>query len=244
MRTIDVFSSAASLAILAWASIQDARTREVKDEVWIVGLGVGAIIDLFRLLNIEFSTAKALQYLRAAVPILIILVLCWVFHLVGEADILAFLTLLVLQPTHPLKSGFFHPAFCTFTYSNLLMISVPLLFLARNLILRLRGSQMFAGFDEPVFRKFLAMFLALPVKAEVAKRYEYFSLAEIGAGEHKRFRLSSALTPPVQKEKRELPDEGYVWICPSIPLLPFILVGHIITMTLGDPIILLLSLFQ
>jgi len=234
----------ASLVVLTLATIQDINEREVDDVVWIVGLLVGVSLDICLFLKVRPPLESIVQYVRFLIPFLIIIIGSWRLKLMGEADILAFITLAILQPVHPYRKGMFPPAFCTLLHSNVLILLVPLYFLAWNLALMLKGENIFDGFEESTLRKFLASLLAIPIRAEKADKFKFFSVAQNGTSPRKKFKLISALSIPETKEELPKTEEPLVWICPSIPMIPFILAGYLMTLWLGDPILLLIQLIS
>jgi len=161
----------------------------------------------------------------------------------GEADLLALLTLEVLQPLHPSGKCVFPPAFCSLIYSNFLILLVPIGFLLWNAIQLLEGKRIFEGFEESLPRKIVASVLAIAVSTDRVEKFKYFAIAQEGNSLRKRFKLISALSIPEVKE--EVPkSDPLVWICPSIPMIPLILVGYLLTIWIGDPILLIINFIQ
>ncbi len=215
----------ASFIVLGIATYYDLKQRLIPDTPWIVGSILGLLLDvlLFR--------GDPIRYLFKFTPLGLILLLSWRWKLMGEADILAYLTLAVMTPCYPncVESPII-PAFATFIYSKLLLLFVPLLQLTLNLYEISKDPSLMEGFDEPFWRKALALLFLSPKKRGLgdvpAER-----LDERG----RRKFLLSAITSP-------LPDKDVNatgWVAPAYPLIPLILVGHVLSMILGDPIIAL-----
>jgi len=233
-----------SLLILSIVAIQDMRDRQVDDYLWMVGISLGGALDAYALVVERPPLTLLVRYLRFSIPFIIVLLASWGLKLMGGADILALITLTVLQPYHPLGKCMFPPAFCTMLYSNMLILLVPISFLAWNMALLFRGEKIFYGFEESIPRKLLASLLAIAIRAEEAHKFKFFSVAQQGSSPKKRFKLISALSIPETKEELPKTEEPLVWICPSIPMLPFILAGYVITMWIGDPILLLIRMIR
>ncbi len=244
MPRIEQIRITASLLVLLIATLQDIKDREVDDVIWLVGLSIGGILDAFLLFSATPTTQEILQYVRFSIPFLFIILTSWRFKLMGGADILAFITLAILQPSHPLGKCMFPPAFCTMLYSNFLMLLVPFSFLIWNVRLILKGENIFDGFKESSLRKFIASLFAIAIQAESAKNFKFFSVAQEGGSPEKKFRLVSALSIPETKEELPKTEEHLVWICPSIPMIPFILAGYVLTILIGDPVLLLIEIFK
>lgn len=231
----------ASIMMFSLASIQDIKEREVDDIIWIAGILSGSILNLYSFALHRPSLPETLQYFRFSIPFLVIIVLSWYLKLMGEADILAFISLSILQPTH-LKKAFFSPAFCAMIYSSALMLLFPIFFLAWNLFQLVRKKEIFYGFKESIGKKAIVSLLAIAIDVERAKKLKYFSLAQEGVPPNMKFRLGSLISIP---ETKDTIPEFYgplVWISPSIPMIPLILVGYVITLIVGDPIVLLMRL--
>ncbi len=242
MPIIELTRIITSVLILLIAALQDLKEREVSDFVWTVGILMGGLLDATALLSASPSLQDAIRYFRFSIPFLIIILASWRLKLMGEADILAFITLAILQPFHPLGKCMFPPSFCAMLYSNLFILVVPFSFFAWNFKLLLKGKRIFDGFDEPLARKALASLLAIAIKPEKAESFKYFSIAEKGSPPRKKFKLISALSIPETRDEIPETKEPLIWICPSIPMLPFILAGYLATMLLGDPILILIEL--
>ncbi|RLG52199.1 MAG: hypothetical protein DRO00_05970 [Thermoproteota archaeon] len=234
----------ASLIVLLIATLQDIKDREVDDIIWLIGLSLGGILDIFSLFSVGLTAQKIVRYLRFSIPFLFIILISWRFRLMGGADILAFITLAIIQPSHPLGKCMFPPAFCTMLYSNFLMLILPFSFLMWNLSLILKGNRIFDGFKESSLRKILASLFAIAVQAEKAKKFKFFSIAQEGSSPEKKFKLVSVLSIPETKEELPKTKEHLVWICPSVPMIPFILAGYVLTMLIGDPVLLLIEIFK
>ncbi|MGC9019971.1 MAG: prepilin peptidase [Candidatus Methanodesulfokora sp.] len=212
-----------SLLMLLAATIQDIRSREISDFTWAIGCLLGLIVNLD---NYGWS------YLPKALFFLAFLSAIWITKLMGEADILAYASLLVTQPS---TAGYIPPAMATFIYSNLLLMAAPIY----NFIKNLKNMKMLDEFDEPYFRKILALFLAKPAYKKDLERIKYYDIAEVIVNGRKKLDISRSLSGI---KKGETPDREPVWIIPTYPLMPFILAGHIITILLGDPIALIFGM--
>ncbi len=117
-----------SLAILGVATYYDVKQRLVPDTPWVIGSILGLLLDIL------FFRGDPIKYLIRFIPLGLILLLSWRWKLMGEADILAYLTLAIMTPNYPngVESPII-PAFATFIYSKLLLLAVPLFQLALNL---------------------------------------------------------------------------------------------------------------
>jgi prepilin signal peptidase PulO-like enzyme (type II secretory pathway) len=217
MMNQNMLPSIISLLMLLAAALQDIKSREISDLTWAFGCLLGIIINLN---NYSWS------YIPKAIFFLLFLSVIWIMKLMGEADILAYASLLVTQPS---AAGYIPPAMATFIYSNLLLLSAPLY----NFVKNLKNLKMLDEFDEPYLKKILSLFLIRPAYRRDLERIKYYDIAEIYVNGRKKLDISRSLSGI---KKGEIPDREPVWIIPTYPLMPFILAGHILTLMLGDPV--------
>ncbi|GEM_PF-1542630 len=206
--------------VLLIASAYDLRSREVPDWVWIPGLVGGAVL---RILDPE----KTLSYLEVAWPIILVLGIMllaeWLLSASGEADLLAYLTLALIS-TEPYL--LLPPPFLVYLISKLLMVMVlPLQFLV-NLLRVLHHPELLRGFDEPSYRKIIALFLLSPYSRHLAVGAR---AAEVDEGGRRKFVLRAALSPI---DDSDLDGCEGVWIAPTYPFIPFILAAYVIVQLL------------
>ncbi len=202
--------------VLLIASAYDLRSREVPDWVWIPGVVGGAALRIL-------DPRRTLSYLEVAWPIILVLIIMilaeWLLSVSGEADLLAYLTLALIS-TEPYF--LLPPPFLVYLISKLLMVMVlPLQFLV-NLVRVLHHPELLRGFDEPPYRKIIALFLLSPYSRHLAVGAR---VAEINEEGRRRFVLSAALSP---LDNSEIDDCEGVWIAPTYPFIPFILAAHVI----------------
>ena len=137
MVEIGDLSSIISVLVLGAASYQDVRRREVSDWIWAIGATAGAAAQLPSLICMRGG--ELMRLLVSSAPLLLILTASWLGRLMGEADILALITLLIVNPC-PRAGEISPPAFSTLIYACSLMALTPLGFLARNIFLLARGE--------------------------------------------------------------------------------------------------------
>jgi len=218
-----MLSSLISLLMLSAATIQDIRSREISDFTWVFGCILGFFVNLH---------VYSWDYVPKALFFLMFLSAIWITKLMGEADILAYASLLVTQPS---ATGYIPPAMATFIYSNLLLLAAPLYNFLRNL----RYLRMLDEFDEPSVKKIFALFLARPAYKRDLERIKYYDIAEVLINGKKKLDISRSLS---RIKRGEAPDREPVWIIPTYPLMPFILVGHVFSLLLGDPVALMFGM--
>lgn len=216
-------------ATLLVASAYDLKSREIPDWVWIPGIVLGSAL---RLIDIEGT----LHYLAISWPFLLALALLlaveWFFSMSGQADVLAYASLMIIatEPASP-----FPPPFLTYLLSKILFLSILPFQLIVNLIRVSREPDMLKGFEEPAWRKILALLILSPYSKHLSVGAR---IAETSEGGVRKFLLRAAMSPIGEKEDeggilnvgREV-SEGRtmkVWIAPTYPMIPFILSAYLI----------------
>ena len=216
---------------LTAATIQDLRGRMVDDRVWLTTWPLGVITLSFRLWRGDVSPSALADGAIAFVPLGLLLIASWRLKLMGEADILAYLTVEIVQPVA--SGSLIPPSFSTFIYSKLLLLFAPPVQFLINLARVKRDPSLLEGFDEPSWR--IALALAL-----LSSKPELGSVpAEFTQDGRRKFKLSKIFAP-LEPSK---PQENCRWYVPAYPLMPFILAGYLLSQVLGDPVGLLLRMF-
>ncbi len=202
-----------AIITLMIASAYDLKDRQVPDEIWLPGILVGLSIKV-----LEWE--QTIKFLENHWPFLlllsIMLLIEWLLSTSGEADLLAYLTLVSLM------SGkcWFPDALFVYVVSKALMVLTLPLQLLMNLITVMRHPEVIEGFDEPIWRKALALLLLTPYRKPLSF---YATVAEVEVGGKRKFVLSAALKPISD----EMPEEGK-WIAPTYPMIPFILAATLL----------------
>ena len=196
-----------AMVLLAVASIYDLRERAVPDRLWVIGSALGVAV---KLLNYE----NTLQFISKVWPFLLILLIVlaieWVFSLSGQADVLAYLTLAALLSGNCM----FPDAFSVYVLSKVLIVTIiPLQFFI-NAVRIAKNPKLIDGFDEPSWRKLVAMMLLSPYDRRLAI---CASSAEVSVNGKRRFLLKAALRVSCDPVR-----EG-MWIAPAYPAMPMIL---------------------
>jgi len=253
MEPLQIIQSAsilASLSFFALGSVFDLKTREVPDRVWLGYGPIGLALTLVGL-SLNFSYA-ILTIFSIGITTLLSFALLY-FGLFGGADAKAIICLGVTLPlvpsTYGTLVGYVHPFFpiVVVVMGFVCSISVAIWLGLRNLGSRLHeGAQMFEGLrHEPWWAKLLAALTGYP--ADISKLrstvylYPIEEVAEDSTGAHRRFRLFfSAEADREQmvfdfvKSLGKVGSPRRVWVSPGLPMLLFMFIGLIITLTAGD----------
>jgi len=233
---LDYIRALISVSMLGYASYKDVKTREIHDMVWIAPGALGVIIDAYELYVGDITLQGALLSVGFMVALSGIL---WYFKLFGEADLIAFVTLVVIQPRVPLFSYIgYPPIFFSFTLianSALAGLLTAFFTLAVNLFDAARGGKLFERYsDISVLRKIGVMFTGrympvgklrgppfeypLEIKGELIVKPDLFDDDE------------------ANKALRILREKGYdrVWVSATLPYIVVLLVGYLISVLYGD----------
>ncbi|MCV0392268.1 MAG: peptidase [Nitrosopumilus sp.] len=207
--------------MLILGSIVDIWKREIHDYYWI-GFGGAGIVLAF--LNPNIMT----QLLTIGIALIIapFVIVIWRIGLFGGADAFALIALAVIAPMATITDNQISP-FTTLSNAALLFI-IPFLFnLFRNIILQLRGKNIFEGFDESFSKKIIASFMGYKSKNPKFA----FSIEKMEKGKKK---LDLAIH---HAENQEFCTTPNTWITPGIPYLLLIAGGFIIQLIHGDIIL-------
>jgi hypothetical protein len=183
------------------------------------------------------------------------------FGLSGGADAKALICLGVTLPLPPAIVspilGFVHPFFpvVVFVTGYIASLSVAVWMLGKNLILfaKLR-SGIFRGLEsEPMWKKCLAFITGFPTETPLLRSTFYLypmeKVVEDKNGAHRVFQVYSnadvdreQLLSEFGESMKKVGSPTTVWVTPGLPLLVFILVGLVIGLTLGDPLLVGISM--
>ena len=207
-----------AFVMLGYASFTDITKREISDYVWIVFGAISVVLLIFEPNLIDSLTNVGFALIVAPVAIII-----WRIGLFGGADAFAIIVLAALVPQISLSEGIVTP-FTVLT--NAVLISITPLFLNffRNLILIAKKNDIFEGFEEPIGKRIMAMFLGYR-----AKNPKYGFSIEKKVGKQKKLNLVLH-----HAEYAEFCNTPNTWITPGIPYMLFIFAGFIFQVIYGD----------
>lgn len=230
-----------SMTMLGIASFLDIRTREVPNKLWTIFLPFSTLVTALSI--IEDPTQVTLIVTSIVVTSGIALLIFYL-GLYGGADAKALITLSIAHPIAsipPLQTLML--PLTTLTNSLLLMLlSTPIALLKNVHWKTTTHKSLFEGLEqEAVWRKIAALFLCVKVSRASIKPYHMIAeqISEEGARQLKLF--------------QQIPDEDtvidekipeHIFIAYGLPMLPFIFVGYIISLTIGDLIFHLLTILM
>ncbi|MBO3809759.1 MAG: prepilin peptidase [Candidatus Brockarchaeota archaeon] len=226
-----------TLAVLAYASYSDLRTREVSDVVWIVGCPVGLALSLFSL------SAGSLQAISLALSSAVSACAGFALYklgLIGGADALALLFIGLTVPAYPEGLPLYAdplglPFFAVLCNAALLSLTCPVTIFFLNFMDLIRGLMPFRGVEVKNVGDLLILLLtARRISLErLLKGLYYFPAETIEdcGGRPVRVpvyftRAEANLSEVTAKmvENRQLYSDG-VLASPTIPMIVFLTLG-------------------
>lgn len=206
LLSLRVACEIAAIMTLAAASFHDLRSRQVPDATWVPGIALGVIV---KLLDYEGTILFIFRYWYFLILFISLLIIEWKLHLSGEADLLAYLTLGVLLSGNRMFPDILIVYFLSKIF---IVLIIPVQFFL-NILRIVKNPDLIRYFDEPVWRKLLAMMLLSPYDERLSI---CASPAEVIIDGRRKFLLRAAL-----KLSCDQPVEGG-WIAPTYPAIPMI----------------------
>jgi preflagellin peptidase FlaK len=241
-----------SLLFLAVASYYDLKTREVSDKLWLVYGPIGLAFTAFRL----YLNPSLLLFAGVSIGFSVLVAFGLAFTgLWGGADTKALICLALTLPLPPTivtpVLGYVHPFFpiVVLVIGYVCSISVAFWVLAKNLVLWLKlRPHMFEGLEhERVWRKALALIAGYPTPTAQLKSTFYLYPMEKVVEDEKGARRELQIYSDVDVDRDEVVAKfneslqkvgspSRVWATPGLPMLLFLLVGVVVALIFGDPI--------
>ena len=210
-----------ALTMLIGGSIIDIWKREIHDFYWI-GFGVVGFLTVFFSSNF-IADLVAIGFALIIAPFVIFV---WRIGLFGGADAFALIALAVIAPMATLSENTITP-FTTLSNAAILFVIPFVINLTRNIIYKIKGENIFEGFDESMAKKIIATLMGYK-----AKNPKFgFAIEKIENGK-KKLDLTFH-----HAENQEFCTKPNTWITPGIPYLLLITGGFIIQLFYGDIIL-------
>lgn len=245
---IDIIRFSASTIMLVVASYLDLKYREISDLLWLIFGVLGLVLNGY-----EFYI-NSLPYTNFLVSILIIIIIGFVinyFQLLGEADILAFVTLTFLNPRHVNLSTFnFYVAPLIFSltlFSNSILLSSSSVIInaIQNLMKYFQDKTIFDGRKYSLTEKILLFFTSNKKTFSDIKGPPFdYPVEYFHDGEKKlMIRVGLQDDDSAQRIFNEFrsKDVKVVWVSSTLPFILFITAGYLATFMLGDLMFLILD---
>ncbi len=251
---LEVVKIGVSMLFLSYASWQDHKNREVSNRVWMYFAPLGLALTLLQIFLIQqfclFVTLAASTIVVSGISITL-----FYLGLFGGADAKAFICLSITFPVGPVllkkhlnitpflfSLAIFDDAVLTSALTALGLIFYNVLWGIRT------REKLFEGFEQESFwKKFLVLITGYKIKlARMEKKQhlvplEDFSEKEDGSITHNLRVLIHAdediETRIISINKFKKRDDK-IWVTPNLPFIIFITIGLIVSLFLGDIILL------
>ncbi|QLH05566.1 peptidase [Nitrosopumilus oxyclinae] len=207
--------------MLILGSIIDVWKREIHDYYWIVFGSTG-----FLLVFISSDITSNLWTMGFALIIAPFVILVWRIGMFGGADAFALIALAVIAPMATFTDSPISP-FTTLSNAAVLFTIPFFINIIRNGVSKIKGEDIFDGFEETDFKKIIAILIGYKAKNPKFA----FSIEKTENGK-KKFDLIMH-----HAENQEYCITPNTWITPGIPYLLLITGGFIIQLAYGDIIL-------
>lgn len=225
--------------MLGIASFLDIRTREISNKLWLAVLPFSTLVTSLTI--VTDLTQVPLIVISIAITSGIALLIFYL-GLYGGADAKALISLSIAHPTAsipPLHTPLL--PLTTLTNSLLLMLlSTPIALIKNVYWKRATRRALFDGLEhEALWRKIAALFLCVKVSNASIKPYHMIAEQQLEE-DIRQLKLFQQIADEDTLVDEKVPE--FVFIAYSLPMLPFILAGYLISLTIGDLIFHLLTL--
>ena len=229
----DIISTLTLSLGLLLASIMDLKTREIRDEIWVIMGAIGVSLRIFSFIKGELIIPEIISIIVMAA----ITTPIYIFHAFGEADIEALIAISILQPLPPtFISKYDLPLFPLSVFLNaaITAMMVPIMLFAKNIFDLSRGRKIFENFREPAYKKTLALFIGCTIDYS-DKPPRFLAPMEVRLREQdtliKKFNYVVAIDKYFNWGER---DKGIIWVTPGLPFIFFIFLGYLEALLVGD----------
>lgn len=239
-----------AITCFSLASLQDLKSREICDWIWIVMITLGIPLLVYEA-TIKWMTIWINLMMISILFSITIGLLTYKLDFFGGADSKAIMALSILIPIMPdeiaRKLGT-HNIVPVSTFNNSMLISImPAIYLLmKNMYEIIKGENIFQGLEkESIFKKLLAMATGYRIELKKLKEKKFvYPIEELNfEGNTIKRKLNIKVGISIGEDKLNhiiklyeegLIGEGYIWVTPAMPLIVFMLIGLILTFTYGD----------
>jgi preflagellin peptidase FlaK len=236
MNGLAYLNLTATIVMFLYTSYLDLTKREVEDKVWLVFAGLGCALEAYEV--VAGLTVLSTLLVSVAIATAVGMGL-YLFGFYGGADGKALIVLAILLPVYVPKVGLYDLVpLMVLTNGVLTSMLLPLGLVITNLIRIAKGERIFEGFDEPFYRKALALMLGYKQTGK-PKRFQFSlertmttDLADDGPA-----RITAKKKFDFSLTRDEFEEKTGTWVTPGIPLLVFFAAGLVALLLYGDLVI-------
>ncbi|MGQ9759407.1 MAG: prepilin peptidase [Candidatus Methanomethylicaceae archaeon] len=228
------------------ASLQDLRSREVSDKIWVFAIPVGAVLTLA-----EAFVTPYYPHLLSAVSLLSSVALAFGIYyigLYGGADAKALTAIAVTFPLPPFGYVGASPIFPLTVFGNGLILSLSLIVVCVvwNTLRVLRGANLFGGLSVSGWGKVLAFLTGVKVREGTARSVHFNPMERVMENGGRGLKFIRRVEESEEECKYEGRDEDLkvpsmgereVWATLAIPMIVFLFAGLLLYFFAGDLIL-------
>jgi preflagellin peptidase FlaK len=253
---IAITRSATLILTYVFASYYDVKTREVPDELWIFPVTIGIPLLVYDVMcsNSLYSVVSIVLSFTLSTSLAIILFYQGFF---GGADAKAIISAGILMPKHPFSfqklpiigasplQSFSMPL-TILANAAILTLILPIAFLAKNILWKVRHKELFEGIQSSTFKKMLMLFTGYKIEIlEFIKKLNFYHPLEYprkldGKREVKLFQrlvddeeFLKFKNEIINNYRNKMYDE-YIWVTPLLPFMVYLTISTIISIVIGD----------
>ncbi|MBN1682889.1 prepilin peptidase [Candidatus Bathyarchaeota archaeon] len=244
---IDVIRFSLSMLMLCIGSYLDFKYREISDFLWIIFGGIGLILNGYEFIINSFNLYN---FAISFVFILIIGFLIYYLQILGEADIIAFITLSILNPnffSFDIFNFYFSPLFFSLSlFSNSILISgTSVIFNSiKNFLKYLSNRSLFKDVDYSFYQKLVLFFTSTKKDFSEIKGPPFDYPMEFLDEGKRNLMIRTRLQDDDESKKifKDLKLNGLktIWVSSTLPFIIYITIGYFITFLIGDLMFLIL----
>lgn len=221
----EIVKVVATLLILLKASIEDLRSREIDDRLWIVMVLIAIPLNVLEYLVKHFDVIFA--FVQFVIMFAFANVMYYLLRF-GGADCKALISLSIMFPTYPVlfpwvvKGLIF--ALSVLTNSVMFAPFMVLYFFVKNAVKGDFSKLMFIGY-----------------KVEIDKIPKFHNLLQFVKDGEVVYTLRGIEFDERIVEELKKAGVKYVWVTPALPFIVFMTFGFVFAVLIGDVIFILLS---
>jgi preflagellin peptidase FlaK len=253
---VAVIRSVTLILTYAFASYYDVKTREVPDKLWIFPVTIGIPLLVYDVMhtNSLYSVVPIVLSFILSTSLAIMLFYQGFF---GGADAKAIISAGILMPRYPFSFQklpiigisplqFFSMPLTILANAAILTSILPVIFLVKNILWKIRHKKLFEGIQSSTFKKMLMLFTGYKIEIlEFIKKLNFYHPLEYprkldGKREVKLFQrlvdeeeFLKFRNEVLNNYKSKMYDK-YIWVTPLLPFMVCLTISVIISIVIGD----------
>ncbi|MCC6013604.1 MAG: prepilin peptidase [Candidatus Verstraetearchaeota archaeon] len=222
------------------ASIQDIKSREIDDKIWIILIPIGIFLTI-----LEIITNKNYPYtivIFSIITSIVLSLIIYYLHLYGGADAKALITIALFFPIPPYGIEGTLIIFPIIVFGNSLMATMIFLIfyiiiaIIWNSYLAIKGIKLFKDIEANIWKKIFAFIFGFKLSSKIANSIHFNPIERICNGK-RRIVISYKV-----EDKKVVIEGDYIWATLTLPFILFIFIGFILYFIYGDLLFRIITL--